>query len=98
MFNIIHAGEGFKFDFILKNNDGYSAEQFRRRTHLKIDGFHAWTITAEDLIISKLRWIQDMESTVQLKDLRELIALANTDMTYVKKWCRAMQLKTFDLF
>ena len=88
LFNIIHIDEGFKFDFIPKKRDEYSDEQFRRKKYLKIDGFHAWALTAEDLIISKLQWIQQSKSVFQMKDLEEILTRKDIDMDYLMLWTK----------
>ena len=97
LFNIIHLKEGFKFDFIPKKRNEISIEQFRRQKYLKINGFHAWAITAEDLIISKLQWIQESKSAFQMKDIEELLAREDLDKKYIKEWILKLKLNTFNL-
>ncbi len=98
MFNIIHIGEGFKFDFIPKKRDEYTAEQFSRKKYLKINGFHAWVLTAEDLILSKLLWIQDSKSAMHFKDLEEVLSRKDIDINYLKLWSKKLNIKTFNFF
>lgn len=98
IFNIIHNETFFKFDFIPKKQDEYSNEQFHRKKYLKIDGFHAWALTAEDLIISKLQWSQQSKSALQMSDLKELLEKENLDKEYLMFWTKKLNLNTFNLF
>lgn len=98
LFNIIHLKEGFKFDFIPKKRDEISEMQFQRKKYLKIDGFHAWAISAEDLIISKLQWIQESKLPMQMKDIEELLTRKDLDTEYIRTWIVKLKLNTFKLF
>ena len=81
----------------LKKDDELSAEQFRRKKYLKINGFSAWAISAEDLILSKLQWIQKTGSEFQKRDISELMELENLDSDYIREWCQKLNLNTFNL-
>lgn len=98
IFNIIHINESFKFDFIPKKQDEYSDEQFNRKKYLKIDGFHAWALSAEDLVISKLKWSQDSRSPIQLRDIEELLTRKDIDIKYIKFWTKKLNLDSFNLY
>lgn len=60
MFNIIKSKGGFKIDFILVKNDEYSLQAFQNRVPLIDYGEPIFVISLEDLIIAKLKWIQDL--------------------------------------
>ena len=60
-------------------------------------GVEAWAISLEDLIIAKLKWIQELYSEKQAFDIDNLL-FTPCDMDYVKKWCRELKLNTFNLF
>ena len=97
MFNIIHSETSFKFDFIPKDRSEYSNSQFSRKRYEKIDGFKALIISPEDLLISKLRWIQNTGSDFHLRDLENLIQVQQLDKKYIHNWCDQLNLKTFNL-
>jgi aryl carrier-like protein len=60
-------------------------------------GFSAWLVTAEDLIISKLIWIQDVQSEKQMDDIKNLLESGDLDIVYIVSWIEQLNLKTFDL-
>jgi hypothetical protein len=97
MFNIIYEPEAFKLDFIIKKNDELSDEQFRRKKYIKINGFKAWAITPEDLILAKLQWIQQTGTPFQMRDINELLEIGNLDKNYIMEWCKKLNLNTFNL-
>lgn len=65
MFNIISDKTGYKLDFVVKKNDDYRTTEFERRTRRMVFKFEAWVVSAEDLLLSKLIWIQELESEIQ---------------------------------
>jgi hypothetical protein len=62
MFNIIDHASGFKADFVVLKNEAFRQEEFNRRR--KVDFFDKtiYVVSPEDLLISKLIWIQDFQS------------------------------------
>jgi hypothetical protein len=97
MFNVIDHRSGMKIDFVVKKNSAYRKEEFGRRQNRILFGHSAWIVSVEDLILSKLIWIQDVQSNRQMEDIRELLAYTHLDMTYLKKWITELRLATFDL-
>lgn len=97
IFNIIHSKEGFKFDFIPLKDDAFAINEFSRKKYLQINGFHAWAVTAEDLVISKLKWIQDTASEMHQKDIKSILNKGEVDKAYIKHWTSKLNLQTFDL-
>ena len=97
MFNIIDYSSGMKVDFILRNNDFYEQFKFQNRKKATFEGVELWIISKEDLIISKIRWIQELESEKQKSDVRNLLSTEALNKEYVLKWCELLNLKTFNL-
>jgi hypothetical protein len=97
MFNIIDYSTGMKVDFILRNNDFYEQFKFQNRKKAIFEGVELWIISKEDLVLSKIRWIQELESEKQKSDIRNLLSTEALNMEYVLKWCELMNLKTFNL-
>ena len=97
MFNIIHLESGYKVDFIIRSNEPFEILKFKRRKQFNYSGFKIWVITLEDLIISKLIWIQQLESELQKRDIASLLENSDTDLIYVKRWCKELNLKTYNL-
>lgn len=97
MFNIIHLESGYKVDFIIRSDHSFENEKFKRRNKINYLGRKIWVITLEDLILSKLMWIQQLESELQKRDIQNLLENEKTDMEYVKYWCEILNLKTYNL-
>lgn len=87
-FNIIHNERILKADFIVRKDDPYRREEFRRRRRMRIeDGFEVWVVTPEDLVLSKLAW--NPVSELQLRDVSQLVEEATAlDWDYVERWAR----------
>jgi len=77
----------FKAEFFLLGADPHHAEEFRRRqrTWLPLIEIEAWTATAEDIVIQKLRWARNRD----LGDVRDILSVQRDsfDFTYTKSWC-----------
>jgi len=97
MFNIIHLESSYKIDFIIRSTHPFEIQKFQRRQQIDYIGIKIWVITLEDLIISKLNWIQQLESELQKRDIESLLENLNADMAYIKKWCRDLNLNTYNL-
>jgi hypothetical protein len=54
-------------------------------------------ISPEDLLISKMIWIQQLKSEKQVNDIHMLLRLDELDMTYIRTWLNKLDLKTYDL-
>lgn len=97
MFNIIHLESGYKVDFIIRSKHPFEVQKFKRRIQIEYYSKKIWVITLEDLIISKLAWIQQLESELQKRDIKNLLENKKTDMKYVKYWCNELKLTTYNL-
>ena len=97
MFNIISDKTGYKLDFLLKKNDNYRTIEFERKKRRMVFKFEAWVVSAEDLLLSKLIWIQEIESEIQKNDITDLIDDADIDREYVNSWIKVLNLKTYNL-
>jgi hypothetical protein len=54
-------------------------------------------VSPEDLLISKLIWIQDFQSPQQMEDIKNLTAIEQLDWSYINKWVVELQLNSFNL-
>lgn len=96
MFNIIDQKTGYKIDFIIKKENEYRNTEFERKKRIKLFDFEVWAVSIEDLIISKLIWIQNYPSEIQKTDIKTLLSL-NIDKQYISDWIRKLNLNTFNL-
>ncbi|MEX2231962.1 MAG: DUF6036 family nucleotidyltransferase [Cyclobacteriaceae bacterium] len=97
MFNVIDHRSGYKIDFVVKKNTPYRKVEFERKRQAVIFGFETWLVSAEDLILSKLIWIQELQSEKQIEDIKNLFENSTLDLSYIKRWIKELNLETFNL-
>lgn len=54
-------------------------------------------VSAEDLLISKLTWIQEYQSAIQMEDIKILTQVKTLDINYIKFWVLKLKFATFNL-
>ncbi|MBI4803581.1 MAG: hypothetical protein HY796_13765 [Elusimicrobia bacterium] len=90
MFNVIHNRTVFKVDFaVMDGANSYAKEAFSRRKRLDFAGQPLWVISPEDLVLSKLRWMQSAGgSERQQQDCRSIMELNKgaLNVKYMEKW------------
>ncbi|MBI4648698.1 MAG: hypothetical protein HY738_19465 [Bacteroidia bacterium] len=97
MFNVIDHLTGFKIDFIILKDSEYRRLEFARRRRERIADFEVWIVSPEDLIVSKIFWIQSLYSDRQINDIKNLLTVPDLDKEYIKNWCGRLKLNTFEL-
>jgi len=97
MFNIIDHASGFKADFVVLKNNLFRRNEFERRFKIELFGMDMYIVSAEDLLLSKLAWIQDFQSGLQIEDIKALLQYKQIDMQYVLYWIEQLKLNTFNL-
>ncbi len=97
MFNVIDFESGYKIDFIIRKNSTYRQLEFSRRMLTNAYGFDVWIVSIEDLIISKIAWIQELQSDRQIDDIKNLLLNPIADKTYIQDWCQNLDFNTFNL-
>lgn len=97
MFNIIDHASGFKADFVILKKSRFRQEEFNRRVRMNYFGKTIYVVTAEDLLISKLIWIQDLQSAIQMEDIKNLALIENLNWNYLRFWVSELRLNTFKL-
>ncbi len=86
VFNLIHNKSIIKVDFIVRKEDEYHREEFRRRQPVTIEGTPIFLVSPEDLILSKLLWAKAGESEIQLQDVRNLMStVKDLDKNYLQR-------------
>ncbi len=97
LFNIIDFASNYKADFIILKNEPYRLAEFERRQQVNFLDMQINLVSAEDLIISKIAWIQEVQSDIQKEDMKILLTIKNIDMRYIRKWIATLKLNTFGL-
>lgn len=93
MFNIIHYQSVFKIDFIVRKNNPYRAEEFKRRKKITFEDAELYITSPEDLILSKLYWAKETMSELQLNDVKNLLkSVKELDENYLKQWAKYLQV------
>jgi DNA polymerase elongation subunit (family B) len=93
MFNIMDYGSGYKADFLILKNEAFSKSEFNRRKKVHLFGISIHIVSAEDLLISKIIWIQEL----QREDIKQLSKTMGLDWSYINEWIKELKLKTFNL-
>jgi hypothetical protein len=98
IFNIIHNTLIVKIDFIIRKEDAYRMEEFRRRRKTRIEEIEVFLTTPEDLILSKLYWSKDSRSEMQISDVKNLLqGVKDLDKEYMKRWADYLGILEFYL-
>lgn len=97
MFNIIDHASGFKADFVVLKKEAFRKTEFKRRQAVDFSGINVFVVSAEDLLISKLMWIQELHSSLQIEDIKAITKVENLDFNYVHFWIKELNLNTFNI-
>ncbi len=89
-FNFIHPQTGLKVDFWTRESkaDIYGEVKFERRIVKKIDNQKIFFVSPEDLILSKLSWYKEGESSKHLEDVKSILnnKKLKLDFKYINNW------------
>lgn len=79
----------FKIELFLLGDDPYDQERFRRRQRVEFSTRAIFLPTAEDVIVTKLRWLQQGQRSKDRIDIQGIIAVRGDkiDWPYVYYWC-----------
>jgi hypothetical protein len=97
LFNIIDHSSGYKADFIILKNEEFRQEEFKRRVEIQYFEKKIYLVTIEDLLLSKIIWIQDLQSAQQIEDIKNISELDTLDWVYINDWIKKLKLNTFNL-
>ncbi len=97
MFNIIDHKSGYKADFMILKDDPFRQTEFLRQKKMKFLDMMISVVSPEDLLLSKIIWIQKIQSGVQMEDIKLLSQVEGLDWSYINNWIKELKLKTFNL-
>lgn len=89
--NILHAtGTGFTVELFRLSDDPHDRERFARRTRIEYAGLPMCVPSAEDVVITKLRWAVQGGRKKDREDATNVIAVQQhrLDWDYVTRWCK----------
>jgi hypothetical protein len=98
-FNVINTATGFKVDLFIRSDAPFEQSAMARRIALDIDGQKIAILSAEDVILFKLRWYRlgNETSEQQWKDILNVMKTQgpHLDRAYLERW--ATELNVADL-
>lgn len=85
---ISHPGSGFKIELFLLSQDAHDQERFARRMASTLAGHPVCVPTAEDVVITKLRWSKGGDRRKDVDDARNVLAVqqGTIDLDYIRGW------------
>lgn len=88
MFNVIHIGEAYKVDLIVRKDRSYSREELRRWIRVPFGDRAIWIAAPEDAILSKLEWAARSGPERQFRDALGVARVNRNalDREYLRKW------------
>ncbi|MEM9701838.1 MAG: hypothetical protein AAF907_05285 [Planctomycetota bacterium] len=97
MFNVIEYATSFKADLIVRKAEEYDRQSFDRRVLRPLNtGLpEVWMVSAEDSILSKLRWARETGSTRQREDVIGVLTVQGgaLDDAYLDRWADELGLR-----
>ena len=97
MFNIIDHQSNYKADFVILKDEPYRQMEFSRRRQIDFLDINIYIVSPEDLLLSKLIWIQQLQSSQQMEDIRLLAQISDLDRNYIRNWISILKLNTFEV-
>lgn len=88
-FNFIDGDSGIKVDFWVLGQSQFDKNQLGNAVNKEVLGYNVSFISAEDLILRKLLWYQDSQSTRHLEDVESILRIQKKlDWNYLQKWAK----------
>lgn len=93
-FNFIDPNSGLKVDFWVAEGKNSKPPEFENRKLKKINGQDVYFASPEDLILSKLQWFKDTQSTRHLEDAESVLKISSQklNMEYLKQWAERLEV------
>jgi hypothetical protein len=81
---LLHPQSGFTVELFGLSTDAHDQERFKRRRATSYEGLPTHVLTAEDYVITKLRWPRPKDS----QDVRDVIAMQGDalDWNHIRHW------------
>jgi len=88
---IVLAGSPFVCELFVLSDDAHDRERFARRQSARVLTHGAYVASAEDMIVTKLRWAVGGRRGKDRDDIRNMIAVRGPelDWAYVDRWALA---------
>jgi hypothetical protein len=78
----------FLCELFVRSDDAHDQERFRRRQRVRMLDRLAFVASAEDMIVTKLRWVEEARRAKDREDVRNILAVRGSelDWTYLQRW------------
>lgn len=85
------AGSPFVCELFVRSDDEHDRERFARKERVLMMGRQAFVASAEDMIVTKLRWASEAHRAKDRDDIRNILAVraADLDWAYLERWALA---------
>lgn len=96
-FTIIHPGSGQKIDVYVSPETPYDRARLARRDRLPIlPGVDAYFVRAEDVILYKLLYIQQVDSVTHARDIVGILRVSGPELDerYIAQWADQLGVRT----
>jgi hypothetical protein len=79
----------FVCELFIHSDDAHDRERFARRQKVRVLNREAFMASAEDMVITKLRWAALAHRSKDRDDVRNMIGVRGDelDWNYIRKWC-----------
>lgn len=86
-FNFIHGETGIKVGFWVLERIPFELSRIKRRVAKNVLGKKVYFTSPEDLILSKLRWYQQSQSSRHIEDIESILKISGKklDRNYLKQ-------------
>ena len=93
-FNFVDGETGVKVDFWILKQDDFDKSRIKHRVEKEVLGKKIYFTTAEDLILIKLKWYKESESSRQKEDVESIFKISGEklDMSYINSWAVKLEL------
>jgi len=87
-FNFVDGETGVKVDFWVLKKNAFDVSRLQRKIAKEILGQKIYFSSPEDLMLIKLQWFKESESSRQIEDVESILKISGDklDMQYLKVW------------
>lgn len=88
-YRILHRSTAFLIELFLLSEDAHDQARFARKVIRRIGNKDSFVPTAEDVVITKLRWSKQGKRQKDVLDVANVLALQHAvlDLPYIRHWC-----------
>jgi hypothetical protein len=88
-YRVCHRHSAFLLELFLLSDDPHDRERFERRIRGEIGGRAVYVPTAEDVVVTKLRWSRAGKRQKDVDDVLGVLRVQSgrLDLDYIRRWC-----------